>query len=585
MKLKMNRTRIDLYLNRLLIFFISILIIAVGILCWVPPVSRDALTHHLAVPKLYLQHGGVYEIPSIDFSYYPMNLDFLYIIPLYFGNDIIPKLIHFLFALLTAGLIYGYLKKRFGMSWALTGVVFFLSLPIIVKLSITVYVDLGLIFFSTAALICLLKWIENRFRYKWLLFSAVSCGLALGTKYNGLIVLFLLTLFVPLVYIRGTKQYAVAHEPTGKRHSVQQQLKAFGFGVFFAFIALLIFSPWMIRNYIWQANPVYPLYNSWFHSSRDIPNSLISDSAEKKFSGSREKRIPKSSTGWSTFAGRKILYNETWWEIMLIPVRIFFQGQDDNPKYFDGKLSPFLFFLPLVAFWPSKKESESLRVEKHILAAFAVLFILYAFSQTSIRIRYIAPVIPSLVILSVWGLKRIVDRGGTRRSAGRAQQAAAIGVAAAVVMLGANAAYIYQQFNFVHPFGYISGQMSRDDYITRYRPEYPVMRYVNRNLHANAKILALFLGNRRYYCDREMIFGNTLFQKLVKKSDSVDMLARKMNQMGFSHFLVRFDLFNRWSSVRIDDRKKQLMIMGLFNHRTKLLVSRGGYGLFELTIN
>ena len=206
MKLKMNSTQIDLYLNRLLILVISILIIAVGILCWVPPVSRDALTHHLAVPKLYLQHGGVYEIPSIDFSYYPMNLDFLYIIPLYFGNDIIPKLIHFLFALLTAGLIYGYLKKRFGMSWALTGVVFFLSLPIIVKLSITVYVDLGLIFFSTAALICLLKWIENRFRYKWLLFSAVSCGLALGTKYNGLIVLFIIAVSVPSVYMFEAKK-------------------------------------------------------------------------------------------------------------------------------------------------------------------------------------------------------------------------------------------------------------------------------------------------------------------------------------------------------------------------------------------
>jgi hypothetical protein len=79
-----------------------------------------------------------------------------------------------------------------------------------------------------------------------------------------------------------------------------------------------------------------------------------------------------------------------------------------------------------------------------------------------------------------------------------------------------------------------------------------------------------------------MIFGNSLFQKLVQKSDSVDRLARKMNQMGFSHLLVRFDLFNRWSSARIDDRKKQLMVMDLFNYRTKLLISGGGYGLFKL---
>ncbi|MBU2623293.1 MAG: hypothetical protein KKD92_13335, partial [Proteobacteria bacterium] len=75
----------------------AVLAVSVIILSSVPPVSRDALTHHLAVPKLYLNHGGMYEIPSVIFSYYPMNLDLLYLIPLYFGNDIVPKYIHFLF--------------------------------------------------------------------------------------------------------------------------------------------------------------------------------------------------------------------------------------------------------------------------------------------------------------------------------------------------------------------------------------------------------------------------------------------------------------------------------------------------------
>jgi 4-amino-4-deoxy-L-arabinose transferase-like glycosyltransferase len=124
-----------------------VLLCTLILLSWVPPVSRDALTHHLAVPKLYLEHGGIFEIPAIGFSYYPMNLDLLYIIPLYFGNDILAKFIHGIFALLTAGLIFGYLAKRLGSVWGLFGALFFLSLPIIVKLSITVYVDLGLVFF------------------------------------------------------------------------------------------------------------------------------------------------------------------------------------------------------------------------------------------------------------------------------------------------------------------------------------------------------------------------------------------------------------------------------------------------------
>ena len=188
-------------LTVVLAVLIAALIGSIVILASVPPISRDALTHHLAVPKLYLNHGGIHEIPYIPFSYYPMNLDLLYMVPLYWGNDIIPKFIHFAFALLTAGLIFNYLKQRTDRVWALFGALFFLSLPVIVKLSITVYVELGLVFFSTAAIMLLMRWLESRFQIRFLLLAAIACGLALGTKYNGLIALFILTLFIPFVFI------------------------------------------------------------------------------------------------------------------------------------------------------------------------------------------------------------------------------------------------------------------------------------------------------------------------------------------------------------------------------------------------
>ena len=53
---------------------------AIVILSWVPPISKDALVHHLAVPKIYLRHGTMVELPSMVFSYYPMNLDLLYLV-------------------------------------------------------------------------------------------------------------------------------------------------------------------------------------------------------------------------------------------------------------------------------------------------------------------------------------------------------------------------------------------------------------------------------------------------------------------------------------------------------------------------
>jgi len=139
------------------------------------------------------------------------------------------------FALLTAWLIYDYLRRRLGSVYAALGSLFFLSIPIIVKLSITVYVDLGLIFFSTASLLLLFKWREEKFQPKYLIYSAVFCGLAMGTKYNGLITFFLLTLFVPFVCSR----YGNAKG--------SKLLRPVGYAVLFFGVALMIFSPWMIR--------------------------------------------------------------------------------------------------------------------------------------------------------------------------------------------------------------------------------------------------------------------------------------------------------------------------------------------------
>jgi len=548
----------------------------------VPPVSRDALTHHLAVAKLYLQHGGIYEIPSMSFSYYPMNLDLLYTVALYFGNDIIPKFIHFAFALLTTWLIYGYLKKRIGTSWALAGGVFFLSLPIIVKLSITVYVDLGLVFFTTAALVSLLKWMETRFKWRWLVFSALACGLALGTKYNGLIVLFLLTAFVPFIYVSQKKKDHAFEEKTGRRRSINVQLKSIGFGALFCFIALLVFSPWMIRNYVWKSNPVYPLYNSWFQSSAGQRVPSLQGAIQQQAVGRHDSAPKKKSTRWSSLAVRKVIYQESWWDIMLIPVRIFFQGRDDNPKYFDGKLNPFLFFLPLFAFWSSSNDSTAVRTEKRVLIFFAVLYLVYAFSQTAIRIRYIAPIIPPLVMLSMFGLKRVADIIGGSRIAGADKLSAAVVISTAAMMLAVNAVYIYEQFNYVQPLSYISGKINRDDYIARYRPEYPVVSYANRHLQRNTRILAIFLGNRRYYSDREIIFGNSLFQRLVHKANSADKLSLALKQQGFTHLFVRYDLFKRWSAEQFNNSEKE-MIVRWFKKHTALVYSKGGYGLFEFS--
>lgn len=547
----------------------AVLIVSIILLSSVPPVCRDSLTHHLAVPKLYLNHGGMYEIPSVIFSYYPMNLDLLYMIPLYFGNDIVPKYIHFLFALLTALLVYGYLKKRTDRNFALFGALFFLSIPVIVKLSITVYVDLGLIFFSTASLIFLFKWIESDFKLKHLIISAIFCGLSLGTKYNAIIAFALLSIFVVFTYMR------TSHNGKNSPESVKS-IKALSSGLIFIVVSLLVFSPWMIRNYIWTKNPVYPLYQNFFKNSDTKP---ISHNLGRDNDSLDKEKNNNKSREWNPFAIRRIIYKESLLKTVLIPVRIFFEGEDGNPILFDGKLSPFLFILPFFAFIRFKKDDRLLKTEKTILLSFSVLYILFAFFKMDMRIRYIAPVIPPLVILSVMGLHNIFLLLSARYSlfSGRIYRCCLFAFFA--VIISANAVYIIKQFDYVKPFGYLSGKAGRDEYIEKYRPEYAAFQYANKNFPPDAKIMCLFIGNRRYYSDRDVIFGENIFINSVK---STDKIISDMKKKGITHLLIGYNLFDWWVNNNFNGGEK-ILLKNFFKENTILVFSKGGYGLFELT--
>jgi hypothetical protein len=521
----------------------------------VPPVSRDALTHHLALPKLYLAHGGIYEIPTISFSYYPMNLDLLYLIALYLGSDIAPKFIHFSFALLCAGLIYGYLKRRLDTLWGLVGALMFLSLPVIVKLSITAYVDLGLIFFSTASLIFFTRWIEEQYQIKYLILSAIFCGLALGTKYNGLLVFFLLTLFVPFAYSRMQSNTGAADSNRHGNKGLYTTARTLGYGLLFILISLLIYSPWFIRNMVWTHNPVYPLYKSRF-------------TTQEKNTAVDEAEIPQMNT--RPGGGKK--------RRSLSP----FLSRKINPQHFDGKLHPYLLILPFFAFFSIKKNPPALKTERLILLAFALLYLMFTFFTVDMRIRYVAPIIPALVILAVFGLNAIVTVVTDKFRP--AAPGLSVGIISVLLLLlfSTNAAYISRQFNIVDPFSYLSGRLDREAYIEKYRSEYPVFLFANRHLAKNDKILGLFLGKRGYYSDREIIFDTGLFTKTVKGAQSPGKIASDLKKSGFTHLVIRFDIFKTWSQAVFDVHQKE-RLQHFLDSNIRLLFAKGGYGLYQLT--
>lgn len=544
---------------------------AIIVLSAIPPLSRDALTHHLFVPKLYLKNGGMVEIPWVEFSYFPMNLDLLYLIPLAFGNDIVPKYIHFGFAILTSFLIFYQLNSWFRPVYAWIGAVVFLAIPIIVKLSISVYVDLGLIFFSTLSLISLIAWMNKTVPLKYLVLSAVGAGLALGTKYNGLVVYVLIAFAVPWAYRQSQ------HSKKGNRKIVgsdeAQKFIAFKYLVLHGSIAVLLFSPWAIRNVCWTGNPLYPLYDSFF--SKLQPE--VSTDEKRQLRQIRE--IYRHEKPLNHFIIRRMIYRENWWEIASAPVRVFFQGQDDSPIYFDGKLNAILFFLPFFAFWRLPADRLHLLSAMRLLAGFSVLYILFVFVSTDLRVRYIAPVIPPLVILSVCGLHNITEKVRERRKTN------CIPIFLIIMFISSifipTAQYLIELNRKYFPLAYISHRIERDDYIEHFWPEYAALQFANENLNENARILSVFGGNRGYYSDRKIFFNIPLFKELIVNSHSAEDIIRSLADMRFTHIMINQKMFTEWILPNLNIKQRQ-KVTSLFQTHLKLLFQKNAHLLFAI---
>ena len=209
------------------------------------------------------------------------------------------------------------------------------------------------------------------------------------------------------------------------------------------------------------------------------------------------------------------------------------------------------------------------------------MFFFFAFFKADMRIRYIAPIIPPLVILAMYGLHQIITITAGYFSA-PIRRYITVGIFAMVAfMLGMNGAYIWGQFNYVDPISYLSGRVNRETYIERYRPEYPAIKYANKNLARRSKILGLYLGNRLYYSDREIIFGDGFFRNTVNRAEISESILNELRQQKITHLLIRYDMFNTWSNRQLTEETKEIL-GSFFKNHTYRLFSKAGYGLYQL---
>jgi hypothetical protein len=216
-----------------------------------------------------------------------------------------------------------------------------------------------------------------------------------------------------------------------------------------------------------------------------------------------------------------------------------------------------------------RRDPAHLKAEKTIFAAFAFLYFFLALFSFGLRIRYIAPFIPALVILSIFGIHRIQEilarsivirvKREILRSKGplvsllgrndmpngnfstRSGQLSKIKAFIFLVIVLSpliyNAAYVYGQFKVVDPLSYLSGSVSRDEYIARFRPEHAAVLYINGNLPEDALVSLIFLGNRGYYLDREYVYGEEELLRVGREAETPEDILAGLRASGITHLL------------------------------------------------
>ncbi len=208
-------------------------------LCLLPPDGNewDALAYHLAFPKLYLQAGGMIEVPFMHQSYFPPLLDMLFLLGLWLDGEASAKVFHWAMGLLTALGMAGFVSRLGGQGgWS---ALLWLSTPVVAWQASTAYIDLSTALYVSLGAFALHTALHTR-ETRWLWLVGVLLGFALATKYTALLSWGFLGL-VGLVWC-----FAV-----GFRQAVLPLLLT-------GILVLGIGTPWYLRNWLWTGNPVYP---------------------------------------------------------------------------------------------------------------------------------------------------------------------------------------------------------------------------------------------------------------------------------------------------------------------------------------
>jgi 4-amino-4-deoxy-L-arabinose transferase-like glycosyltransferase len=507
----------------LVILYVAFLVAVAAL----PPTGVDELLYHLEAPRRFLESGHQPFFRDNILAYFPQFGEMLFLNGLALAGESAARLFHVLFAMVLGLAVYGYARERLTAFHAALAAAVFLTVPSVMLVAGSAYVDLMFSTFAFLALVALIKFLETGERI-WIVQAGIMAGGACSTKYTGIQLVLLLVLILLIQQLRGAaKGWRLAP-------------------LFLPAVALLIASPYYLRNLVLTGWPLFPFHTPWFTLSPEV-----------NWDESRARLLLR----W--LSGHGIGYQVTIRDKLLAPLLVFIKARIGDPQAYDGFLGPVFLAVPALLL-----VTRGLLRQLGLLALFAGLYLGY-WTVTTPQVRFLLPVVPVLALLLAYGIAGLRSRPLTLVVVLLATLNLAVGMRA-VLRLG--------------PVDYWLGHEPREIYLTRNVRSYSVHRELNRIVGPGQSVYMVAGYNYVYYLDcswrADFVFTDYRFALVLDRAQTTADILFFLKSQGATHLLLnRAVLSHPDAGLPDKDLRKLREFLG---QHAREVYRRGEFQVFEL---
>ncbi len=240
-----------------LIFVLLCATIPPGVLWSAEGYGYDVLEYHLEVPKEWFQAGEIDHLKNNVYANFPLNGEMLYLLAMEIKNDpyeavYLSQLIHVSLSILFVCAVWVF-SREYGRKFAVFATISAGTCSWVAYLAPLAYSEAGMLFTGVVAFGLIFRIYSHRPEsvLKYASLIGLLLGLCMGFKYTAVVMIAFPLVIMQFLLLIGRKKFLRACLGT----------------LLTIVIASAFFSPYLIRNFFWTGNPVFPLCYGIFGGS------------------------------------------------------------------------------------------------------------------------------------------------------------------------------------------------------------------------------------------------------------------------------------------------------------------------------